>query len=252
LRHEIPVMQPTNLKSPEFLEELKSWKADLQVVVAFRMLPEVVWNMPTMGTFNLHASLLPDYRGAAPIHWAIINGEEETGVTTFFITHEIDTGNILFQEKEPIYPEDNVGSLYERLMHKGADLVAKTVKAVAEGVAIPKPQDHTLAKNKAPKIFKETCEINWDRPWKKVHDHIRGLSPFPAAWTSINGKTCKILKSSLLEGKKLDLRPGEFVTDDKTYLYFQTKDHVLSVLTLQMEGKKKMEIQEFLRGNALL
>jgi methionyl-tRNA formyltransferase len=251
LRHKIPVLQPTNLKSPAFLEELKSWKADLQVVVAFRMLPEVVWDMPPKGTFNLHASLLPDYRGAAPIHWAIINGERETGLTTFFITHEIDTGNILFQEKEPIYPEDNVGTLYERLMHKGADLVVKTVEAIAGEKADPFPQDHSLAKNKAPKIFKETCEIQWNKPARKVHDHIRGLSPFPAAWTIINGKTCKILKTALLEGKKLGLDPGEYLTDNKTYLYFQTEDHVLSVLALQMEGKKKMDIQDFFRGNTL-
>ncbi len=249
LRHDIPVLQPTNLKSHSFLTELEGLKADLQVVVAFRMLPEVVWDMPPMGTFNLHASLLPDYRGAAPIHWAIINGETETGLTTFFITHEIDTGNILLQEREPIHDQDTVGSLYERLMHKGAGLVLKTVEAIAGGTARPTPQDHSKAQHKAPKIYKETCEINWNKPAKKVYDQIRGLSPFPAAWTTIKGKTCKIFKTEVLEGKKLGQPTGGYDTDNKTYLFFQSEDHVVSVLTLQMEGKKKMDIKEFLRGN---
>ncbi len=250
-RHNVPVLQPTNLKSPAFLEELKSYEADLQVVVAFRMLPELVWDMPTKGTFNLHASLLPDYRGAAPIHWAIINGETETGVTTFFIKHEIDTGSIIFQEKEPILPEDNVGSLYERLMNKGGDLVVKTVEAIAADQVDPKPQDHSLAKNKAPKIFKETCEIDWNKPSTEIHNLIRGLSPYPAAWTSLNGKICKILKSAVVDGKQIAVAPGQYATDNKTYLYFQSADQPISILSLQMEGKKKMEVHEFLRGNTL-
>ncbi|HRG79892.1 MAG TPA: methionyl-tRNA formyltransferase, partial [Cyclobacteriaceae bacterium] len=179
LKYNLPVLQPTNLKSPEFQEELKSYHANLQVVVAFRMLPEVVWSMPAIGTFNLHASLLPQYRGAAPINWAIINGEKETGVTTFFLKHEIDTGSIIFQDKETILETDDAGSLYERLMHKGANLVLKTVQAIEQGDYPSRPQSEAMEIKHAPKIFKETCEINWNQPSKKIIDFVRGLSPYP-------------------------------------------------------------------------
>ena len=196
LDNNIPVLQPTNLKAHDFLEELKSYDANLQIVVAFRMLPEVVWAMPSLGTFNLHASLLPQYRGAAPINWAIINGETETGVTTFFLKHEIDTGSIIFQEKEPIHVDDNVGTLYERLMLKGAALVLKTVKAIEKGDYPSIPQESSAETKHAPKIFKDTCEINWNQASKKIIDFVRGLSPYPSAWTKINGKTYKIFKVS--------------------------------------------------------
>ncbi|HEY8938012.1 MAG TPA: methionyl-tRNA formyltransferase, partial [Cyclobacteriaceae bacterium] len=181
LKHNVPVLQPTNLKAPEFLEELKSYNANLQIVVAFRMLPEVVWNMPSLGTFNLHASLLPQYRGAAPINWAIINGEKETGATTFFLKHEIDTGSIIYQFKEPIHENDNVGTLYERLMKNGAQLVLKTVKAIEAGTYPSVPQPHDVEIKHAPKIFKETCQINWNQSAEQIRNFVRGLSPYPAA-----------------------------------------------------------------------
>jgi methionyl-tRNA formyltransferase len=188
----IAVLQPEKLKNPAFLEELQSYQADLQVVVAFRMLPEVVWNMPTKGTFNLHASLLPDYRGAAPINWAIMNGETETGATTFFLEHEIDTGKIIFQVKETISADDTIGTLYERLMHKGADLTLKTVTAIEANDYPQIPQLQIDIVKLAPKIFKETCQINWNQPSDTIQNFVRGLSPYPAAWTTLNGKVCKI------------------------------------------------------------
>ncbi|WP_200976283.1 methionyl-tRNA formyltransferase [Echinicola sp. 20G] len=249
-KHQIPVLQPTNLKAPDFIEELKSYQADIQVVVAFRMLPEVVWNMPPKGTFNLHASLLPNYRGAAPINWAIINGEKETGVTTFFLKHEIDTGSIIFQEKEPILPEDNIGSLYEKLMKRGSKLVLKTIEEVAKGEVTTAVQDESLARHHAPKIFKETCEINWEKSAIEVHNLVRGLSPYPAAWTTLNEKICKIYETSLIESLS-DKAPGEFKTDNKTYLHFQTGKGALSIKELQLQGKKRMNIDEFLRGNKI-
>lgn len=248
VKHNIPVLQPTNLKSPEFLEELKSYQADIQVVVAFRMLPEAVWNMPPQGTFNLHASLLPNYRGAAPINWAIINGEKETGITTFFLKHEIDTGSIIFQEKEPITPEDNVGTLYERLMQKGSKLVLKTIEAVAAGQINPTVQDESMFKHHAPKIFKETCEIDWNKSSLEIHNLVRGLSPYPAAWTTLEGKNCKIYKTQIEEKQNDKLKPGEFETDGKSHLTFKTGSGKISVLELQLEGKKRMAITDFLRG----
>ncbi|MDN3203528.1 methionyl-tRNA formyltransferase [Algoriphagus sediminis] len=247
----IPVLQPKNLKSEGFLEELRSYHADLQIVVAFRMLPVVVWDMPRLGTFNLHASLLPDYRGAAPINWAIINGEKETGVTTFFLKHEIDTGSLLLQEKTPIGSDENLGDLYERLMEMGSDLVLKTVENIATGKANPIPQDESKAKNHAPKIFKETCEINWSKNAKDIHNLVRGLSPFPSAFTKINGKNCKIFRTALESGSLANSNPGEWETDQKSFLKFQTGDGVISVEELQLEGKKRMKIQDFLRGNSL-
>lgn len=249
LEYQIPVLQPTNLKSEDFLKDLKEYRADIQVVVAFRMLPEVVWNMPPLGTFNLHASLLPNYRGAAPINWAIINGEIETGATTFFLKHEIDTGSIIFQEKEPISPEDNLGMLYERLMQKGAKLVLKTIEAVASGKITSKPQEEISNLKHAPKIFKETCEINWNKSAVEIHNLVRGLSPYPAAWTHFQGKICKIYKTELSNKLLENLSPGEYLSDGKTNLIFQTSKGSINILELQIEGKKRMGIGEFLRGN---
>jgi methionyl-tRNA formyltransferase len=251
LSKDIPVLQPVNLKSEEFLKELAGYHADLQVVVAFRMLPVAVWNMPRLGTFNLHASLLPQYRGAAPIHWAIIHGEKKTGVTTFFLQHEIDTGKIIFQEEEPISENDTVGDVYERLMHKGAALVLKTVNAIEEGSYLQTDQKEDDTLIPAPKIFRETCEINWDQPVGQVHNFIRGLSPFPGAWTTIGGAMVKILKAHPLEGKKNSIAVGEWKSDQKSYLYFGTGSGVLVIDELQWEGKKKMEIEEFFRGNKI-
>src|SRR6478735_1933422 len=207
IKHNIPVLQPTNLKSPEFLEELKSYNANLQIVVAFRMLPEAVWSMPAIGTFNLHASLLPQYRGAAPINWAIINGEKETGVTTFFLKHEIDTGSIIFQEKEPIHDSDDVGLLYDRLMIRGAQLVLKTVRSIETGNYPSVPQPEHVEIKHAPKIFKETCQINWNQSSTKIINFVRGLSPYPAAWAVLNEKTYKVFKAKHSEIKNLDSAP---------------------------------------------
>ncbi len=250
VKNAIPVLQPTNLKDPTFLEELKSYNANLQIVVAFRMLPELVWNMPEIGTFNLHGSLLPQYRGAAPINWAIINGEKETGCTTFFLQHEIDTGDILFSEKETIGEEDNFEELYNRMKVKGAGLVLKTVKAIEKGDYKPVPQQFSSELKNAPKIHKETCKIDWNKPAEEIRNFIRGLSPYPAAWTELNGKTLKIFKAKITEdsGQK---KSGEIESDNKTYLNYQTGKGMLSVLELQLEGKKRMSIEEFLRGNKI-
>jgi methionyl-tRNA formyltransferase len=251
LKYNIPVLQPTNLKSPEFLEELKSYAANLQVVVAFRMLPEAVWAMPALGTFNLHASLLPQYRGAAPINWAIINGETETGVTTFFLKHEIDTGSIIFQEKETIHDDDTVGTVYERLMHKGAQLVLKTVKAIEAGNYPSQPQPDTIEIKHAPKIFKETCQINWNQSTKNIINFIRGLNPYPTAWTIINGKVFKIFNVRSIDSSDHNPESDNYITDNKTYLYFKTADGWVSITELQPEGKRRMNIDEFFRGNKL-
>jgi methionyl-tRNA formyltransferase len=260
LKHNLPVLQPTNLKSPEFLAELKTYEANLQIVVAFRMLPEVVWAMPALGTFNLHASLLPQYRGAAPINWAIINGEKETGVTTFFLKHEIDTGSIIFQEKESILETDDVGTLYERLMHKGAGLVLKTVQAIERGEYPSQPQNESSEVKHAPKIFKEDCEINWSQPSKKVIDFVRGLCPYPAAWTLLNGKVFKIFKcskvtvnsqQSTVNSGLSTVDYGQYSTDNKTYLHIKTSDGWISINEFQPEGKKRMSVSEFFRGNKL-
>ncbi|MHA7128423.1 methionyl-tRNA formyltransferase [Algoriphagus namhaensis] len=250
-KHGIPVLQPTNLKSPGFLQELKSYQADLQIVVAFRMLPEAVWNMPPIGTFNLHASLLPNYRGAAPINWAIINGETKTGVTTFFLKHEIDTGSILFQEEVDILPEEDLGDVYTKLMNLGSDLVVKTVEAIASDAVTPKVQDESLALHHAPKIFKETCEIDWKQRAVDIHNLVRGLSPFPAAFTEFNGNNCKIYKTEILDTQADDLKPGEWKSDSKSYLHVQTGTGLLSILELQMAGKRRMTIEDFFRGNSL-
>ena len=250
-KYQLPVLQPTNLKSPAFLDELKSYAANLQVVVAFRMLPEAVWAMPALGTFNLHASLLPDYRGAAPINWAIINGETETGVTTFFLKHEIDTGSVIYQEKEPIDPTDDAGALYERLMHRGASLVVRTVQAIERGNYPSLPQVPSGNENHAPKIFKETCEINWNNPAHAIHNLIRGLSPYPGAWMVLNGKTFKLYRTNVLPPTAPATAPGTIRTDQKTHLHISTVDGWIEVLEWQPEGKRRMAMAEFFRGNTL-
>ncbi len=247
LKHDLHIMQPTNLKAPEFIEELKALNANLQIVVAFRMLPEMVWNMPEIGTFNLHASLLPQYRGAAPINWAVINGETKTGVSTFFLKHEIDTGDILFQQEEEIKTEDNVGSLYERLMHIGADLILKTVVSIEKDNYTPFPQQYTEELNSAPKIFKDTCKIDWNKSAVEIHNLVRGLSPYPVAWTDLNDKTCKIFKSVLTDIPSKG-EVGSFESDGKTFLHFNTADKQLKIEELQLQGKKRMLVADFLRG----
>lgn len=249
IAQDIPVLQPTNLKSNEFNEELKGYQANLQVVVAFRMLPEVVWSMPEYGTFNLHASLLPQYRGAAPINWAIINGERETGVSTFFIKHQIDTGSLILQEKEEILEKDNVGTLYERLMSKGAKLVLSTVQQIRDQTYKLKIQDESVTLKHAPKLFKEDLEINWDQTSKQVYDFVRGLSPYPAAWANLNGKTYKIFETEI-SNVSIAGKPG-FVSVDGDALLVKTLDGVIKILDLQLQGKKRMRTIDFLRGNTI-
>ena len=250
VKHGLTVLQPTNLKSPDFIESLRSLRANLQIVVAFRMLPEVVWAMPELGTFNLHASLLPQYRGAAPINWAIINGEKQTGITTFFLKHEIDTGSIIFQETEPIHDNDTVGSLYERLMIKGAGLVVKTTRAIQEGNYPSIPQTDAGEIKHAPKLFKETCEIKWGSAGKNIVNLIRGLNPYPAAWTTLNGKNFKVFGAESQRGDGNE-PTGTIKSDNKNYLYVKCADGWISILELQPEGKKKMTIGEFFRGNKI-
>jgi methionyl-tRNA formyltransferase len=247
----LPVLQPEKLRYPVFLEQLASFKADLQVVVAFRMLPEVVWAMPTIGTFNLHGSLLPQYRGAAPINWAIINGETETGVTTFFIEKEIDTGQMIFQDHEPIYPNDTAGTVHDRLMERGADLVLRTVRAIEAGdyPRIPQPAANDL--KPAPKLSRETTEIDWNQSAHVIRNFVRGLSPYPAAWTMINGKFFKIYSVSLANESPFAAETGEAYTDNKKTILVRAADGWLSVEQLQAEGKRRMTAEEFLRGNRL-
>lgn len=251
----LPVLQPEKLKDSQFLEELKSYNADLQIVVAFRMLPEVVWAMPPMGTFNLHASLLPQYRGAAPINWAIINGETETGVTTFFLKHDIDTGNIIMQERTPINPDDNIGTLYDRLMSIGAEVVCRTVDLIGKGDVQTYPQDESAELKPAPKIFKEDCLILWDKSAKQVNDFVRGLSPYPAAYT-----TLKTQKGDELRVKVLKVLPehtehneaeGTVLTDNKNYIKIAVTDGYVYLEQIQPAGKKVMTIKEFLNGTKM-
>lgn len=247
--HGLKVLQPEKLKDPDFLTELKALDADLQVVVAFRMLPEVVWNMPPKGTINLHASLLPQYRGAAPINWAVINGERETGVTTFFLKQDIDTGNILFTEKVTLTGRETAGELHDRLMNKGAGLLVKTVKAIESGRYKEHPQEsfENIELKHAPKIFKEHCNVDFNQPVNSVYNLIRGLSPHPTAFTSLNGKTLKIYRAEKEEGEP-GIQPGGFLSDNKTYLKFACTDGFISITDLQLEGKKRLGIEEFLRG----
>ena len=247
------ILQPEKLKDPEFIETLKEINADLFIVIAFRMLPEVVWQMPPLGTFNLHASLLPKYRGAAPINWAVINGDMETGVTTFFLKHEIDTGDIIQQEKIQIQPEDNVGNIHDKLMHLGASMVLETVKAIENGevVTTPQPSGEHLP---APKIFKETCRINWHKKALEIHNLIRGLSPYPAAWTTMvdsrnpeNTLDVKIFDTRLSEDCLQNGGSGD-VLILKDRLFVSTGDVPLEIMSLQPAGKKRMDTADFLRG----
>ncbi|SEP66418.1 methionyl-tRNA formyltransferase [Neolewinella agarilytica] len=246
VKHGIPVLQPPKFKNPEFLEQLRALKADLQIVVAFRMLPVSVWDMPKGGTFNLHGSLLPKYRGAAPINWAVIRGEQETGCTTFFLKKEIDTGDILLQHRIPIGPDDTAGDVHDRMMLEGAELVLKTVQLIESGDYTLQEQDGTAATS-APKIHRETCEINWDQPTQVVHDFVRGLSPFPSAWTMMEDKQLKIIRGKR-EFKMHDYKPGTLVTDNKNYLKIACQDGYLKVERLQLAGKRRMDTEEFLRG----
>ena len=250
----LPVLQPIKLKDPEFLEALRKLQADLQVVVAFRMLPEVVWNMPRLGTINVHGSLLPQYRGAAPINWAIINGEKMTGVTTFKLQHEIDTGNLLLQESMPIGENETAGELHDRMKDLGAEVLVRTIKGVAEGTLKETPQiapenkSGTLSTLKhAPKIFTETCKIDWNQPVDAVHNLVRGLSPFPGAFSFFQDKLLKIYRSEK-EYTNLGVPPGTWETDGKTFLKCAAKDGYLLIKELQPEGKKKMPVDAFLRG----
>lgn len=244
----LKVLQPEKLKDPFFLNQLAELKADLQVVVAFRMLPEAVWNMPPLGTVNVHASLLPQYRGAAPIHWAIMNGEVETGVTTFKLKHEIDTGNILLQQKISIGEQENVGSLYQRLMHAGADLLVKTLHRLEEGTLTDSPQIMPQGVlHHAPKIDKETCRIHWNQSSVQIVNHIRGLSPSPGAFTFFQGKVFKIL-SAVTWNEKEQWPLGGIQTDGKTYLRVSCLHQQVKLLEVQLEGKKRMLVEDFLRG----
>ncbi len=248
LENNLRILQPEKLKNKNFLQELKSLNADVQLVVAFRMLPEQVWNMPRLGTINLHGSLLPDYRGAAPINHAIINGEKETGVTTFQLQHEIDTGNILLQKKIPILPTDTAGSLHDKMKEVGAALLVETVLALAQGNLQPKPQPEERENKQAPKIFKEDCEIDFRKSTEEVNDFIRGLSPFPAAFTHLEGKILKIFSAEkeIAETKE---DAGSFVTDGKTFLKFACKDGYIFAKELQLQGKRRMSAADFLRGH---
>ena len=257
LANGLPLLQPEKLKDETFLEALSAWHPDLQIVVAFRMLPEAVWNMPRFGTFNLHASLLPQYRGAAPIHWAVINGEKETGVTTFFITHGMDTGRIVLQQKIPIADTDDAGIVHDALMTVGAQLVKDTVDLLIkhEGNIITIPQEALFATvdelRPAPKIFTDTCRINWRQPVKRIYDFIRGLSPYPAAWTVLEviagGLPLKIFQSEMLS-ESHHFIPGAIRTDGKKYLDIAAEDGFIRVLSLQPSGKKRMTTKDFLNG----
>ena len=255
LSQNLPVLQPEKLKDEAFIAELRALNADLQIVVAFRMLPEVVWDMPRFGTFNLHASLLPQYRGAAPINWAVINGDTETGVTTFFLTHEIDTGKIIRQKHLPIADTDNVGVVHDALMTIGAGLVTETVDLLLAGKvdAIPQEEFFKDAAELRPEIFKDTCRINWGQPLKKIYDFIRGLSPYPAAWTDLVAPDGSRLALKVYETEKHPAShnhaTGTILTDAKSYIDVAVKDGYIRLLSLQLAGKKRMGVKDFLNGN---
>lgn len=243
----LKILQPEKLKNPQFLEELKGLQADLQIVVAFRMLPELVWNMPPMGTVNLHGSLLPQYRGAAPINWAVINGEKETGVTTFKLQHDIDTGNILLQERFPIGEKETAGEVHDKMKEIGARLVVKTIEGLAADALEEKPQPSAVPLKHAPKIFTDTCRIDWTQPTENIYNLIRGLSPFPTAFTQLDGKMLKVYHAEK-ELKTPTHTPGQYDTDKKTYLRFAAADGYIHVTEIQLEGKKKLNIKDFLMG----
>lgn len=250
----LKVMQPVKLRDPEFIEELQLLKADLQIIVAFRMLPEMIWSMPPLGSFNLHGSLLPQYRGAAPINWAVINGEKETGVTTFFLKHEIDTGSIIFQERVEILPQDNAGTIHDKLMIIGATLVVKTVKAIQDGTAASIDQStivgNTILKH-APKLFKEDGRIEWNNHTATIINKIRGLSPYPAAWTELSNDEGQRFSIKIFEAQKAEniaIEPGTVETDGKNHFRIGTADGAVEITDLQMAGKKRMTTIEFLKG----
>ena len=252
LEHGLPVLQPEKMKDPEFVEQLRSYDANLQVVVAFRMLPEVVWDMPRYGTFNVHAALLPQYRGAAPINWAVINGETETGVTTFFLDHDIDTGRIIMQLPFAIPDTADVEYVYDGLMHLGADICLQTLDRIlaADGFPVSIPQQETNELKPAPKIFKETCEVNWNLPSKRVYDFVRGLSPYPGAWTTLvspDGKETVLKIFRTTKTTQPTCGVGHIVADRK-HLYIGTADHLLQIDELQLAGKKRMDATAFLNG----
>lgn len=258
LEKQLPLLQPERLKDEEFLEALRAWKADLQIVVAFRMLPEVVWNMPRLGTFNLHASLLPQYRGAAPINWAVINGDTETGITTFFLKHEIDTGEVIQQVAVPIADTDNVEVVHDKLMMLGGKLVVETVEAILNDTVKTIPQEEMAVVGElrpAPKIFKDTCRINWNQSVKKVYDFIRGLSPYPAAWSELITAEGETVVLKVFESEKVyephQLEVGTLLTDGKKYLKVAVPDGFVSLLSLQLPGKKRLKTDELLRGYRL-
>ena len=251
----LKILQPEKLKDEAFLEELRALKADLQIVVAFRMLPEVVWAMPPMGTFNLHAALLPQYRGAAPINWAVINGDKETGITTFFLQHEIDTGDIIQQVRVPIEDTDNVGIVYDKLMMLGGKLVVETVDAILNGSVKSIPQEEMAVVGElkpAPKIFKETCRIDWTKSAKQVYDFIRGLSPYPAAWTELHQPEGDMLTLKVFESERIEKAHnnpvGAIDTDGKNYLHVAVSDGWIAIKSLQLPGKKRLKTDELLRG----
>ena len=248
------VLQPQNLKAEEFLSELKALNADLQIIVAFRMLPEVVWDMPRLGTFNLHASLLPQYRGAAPINWAVINGDKETGATTFFLQHKIDTGNIILQNKVEILDNDTAGTVHDKLMYSGADLVVQTVDRILNGNIEATPQeiiDESELKS-APKIFKEDCKINWNNEGAKIYNKIRGLSPYPAAWSEFINEKEKVISFKIFDSEYEKsyhtIKIGTIFTDKKTELKIAVKNGYIQIKAIQIAGKKRMKIGDFLRG----
>ena len=251
----LKLLQPEKLKDESFIEELRALQADLQIVVAFRMLPEVVWNMPRLGTFNLHASLLPQYRGAAPLNWAIINGDPETGITTFVLKHEIDTGEIIQQKRIPILPEDNVGTIHDKLMVMGADMVVETVDAIIAGTISPIDQESIATEEPlrpAPKIFKETCHIDWNKPCNEIHNLVRGLSPYPAAWcewVSPDGSRLgvKIFRTSPLPETGTSI-PGSIRTDGKNFIEIACADGYVRIEELQLAGKRRMATADLLRG----
>jgi methionyl-tRNA formyltransferase len=250
ITHNLPLLQPEKLKSPEFFEALSAWKPDLQVVVAFRMLPEKIWSFPPMGTLNVHGSLLPQYRGAAPINWAIMNGEKETGVTTFQLQHAIDTGDILLQDRIAISENMTAGELHDTMMEVGAHLLVKTLNGMINNSISSVPQSETVSGveiKHAPKIFTKDCEINWDLSVEKVHNHIRGLAPFPGAITKVDGKIVKLYSTNIVHETPNEL-PGTFVTDGNTFAKFACKNGYLNINDIQWEGKKRMPIADFLRG----
>lgn len=252
LAHNLPLLQPEKLKDELFLAELKALKADLQIVVAFRMLPEVVWNMAPMGTFNLHGSLLPQYRGAAPINWAIINGETETGVTTFFLQHEIDTGDLILQKKIAIHRTDNAETIHDKLMVLGAQTVVETVDRILDGTAPKTPQPKIEVLKTAPKIFKETCKINWSNSCESIYNFVRGLSPYPTAWSELINKNTPptLIKIYEVTDEQIEhsLPHGTIIIKNNTEFKVACKDGFINILSLQLAGKKRMNSEDFLRG----